>query len=38
VDPKLFVTDPNQTFRRVSEPDPTLKSFGSGFGFDPNIY
>jgi hypothetical protein len=35
VDPKLFVTDPDPTFQRVSDPDPNLKSSGSGFGSDP---
>jgi hypothetical protein len=33
MDPKLCVLDP--TFQRVSDPDPTLKSSGSGFGSDP---
>jgi hypothetical protein len=47
VDPKLFFTDPDPTFRQVSDSDPTFvefriririrlsKSFGSGFGSDP---
>jgi hypothetical protein len=30
-DPILFVTDPDQTFQRVLDPDPTFKMLGIRF-------
>jgi hypothetical protein len=34
VGPKLCVTEPDQTFQRVTDLDQTLKSYGSTFGSD----
>jgi hypothetical protein len=35
VDSKLFVTDPDPTFLKIADPDPSLKSSGSDFGSGP---
>jgi hypothetical protein len=40
VDRNFCVTDPDPTFRRVSDPyqDPILKSSGSDFEYDPKYF